>query len=219
MSTGQSWVNAEIPGGSARFGAADLWEIFGPDRTRIPSLADWCAVALRVLNLARSTGSPIESDFAVLAAATVCAVDHTGRLAADSVWAPMGGSPALTVIAQPEITTEGRVLHPDFYVYASGKSGRHAGVLVECDGFDFHERTAEQGSRDRSRDRALVSDGWTVMRFLGAEIWRDAQGCVDEVLRAIERRAGWEEGALRPGGVPPGLAIAINHVMREMGSL
>lgn len=55
---------------------------------------------------------------------------------------------------------------------------------------DFHERTKEQAAHDRRRDRAFQAAGWVVLRFTGAEIWRDADACALEVfehLRRLER--------------------------------
>jgi hypothetical protein len=46
-------------------------------------------------------------------------------------------------------------------------------LAVECDGHDYHERTAEQAARDKARDRALQALGWTVARFTGREIVAD----------------------------------------------
>jgi very-short-patch-repair endonuclease len=60
-------------------------------------------------------------------------------------------------------------------------------LAVECDGHDFHERTKEQAQRDKSRDRALALDGWTVMRFTGSEIWRNARGCASQVLQMVRK--------------------------------
>lgn len=55
-------------------------------------------------------------------------------------------------------------------------------IVVECDGHFYHERTKEQAARDRKRDRELQSRGYTVFRFTGSEIHRDAFGCVRETL-------------------------------------
>lgn len=48
-----------------------------------------------------------------------------------------------------------------------------AAVAVELDGHDFHERTKEQASRDKKRDRSLLSKGWTTIRFTGSDVVRD----------------------------------------------
>ena len=55
-----------------------------------------------------------------------------------------------------------------------------ARLVVECDGFDFHERTKEQASRDRRRDRALQRAGFKVYRYTGSDIWADALGFSDK---------------------------------------
>lgn len=67
----------------------------------------------------------------------------------------------------------------DFALW-SEKSWR---VAVECDGHEFHEKTKEQAARDRTRERDLVFEGWTVLRFTGSEIYRDAQRCAQDVLK------------------------------------
>lgn len=69
-------------------------------------------------------------------------------------------------------------------------------LVIECDGHDFHERTKEQAKRDRKRDRALMAAGYHVMRFTGAEIWRDPHACVEEALSFIQKK---QDDHFRPG--------------------
>jgi very-short-patch-repair endonuclease len=72
-----------------------------------------------------------------------------------------------------------------------------ADLVVELDGHEFHQKTAEQVESDRKRDRAFVRIGAVALRFTGREITRSAKACVDEVQaqlktwvdRAIRRRA------------------------------
>lgn len=54
-------------------------------------------------------------------------------------------------------------------------------IVIEVDGYDFHERTPVQAQRDRSRDRYLAKRGATVLSFTGREVWQDAQKCAWEV--------------------------------------
>jgi len=74
----------------------------------------------------------------------------------------------------------------DFLVHAYDFA-RHGGrkgwkpLIVECDGHDFHERTKQQAERDRSRDRAFQLRDFGVMRFTGAEIYRDPWACADQI--------------------------------------
>lgn len=59
---------------------------------------------------------------------------------------------------------------------------RWLNIAVECDGHDFHEKTKAQAQRDKARDRYLVSAGYRILRFTGAEIWNDPVGCADQVF-------------------------------------
>jgi very-short-patch-repair endonuclease len=53
--------------------------------------------------------------------------------------------------------------------------------VVECDGHEFHERTAEQAERDRRRDRMLQQRNIPIFRFTGREIYRDSIKCASEI--------------------------------------
>lgn len=63
-------------------------------------------------------------------------------------------------------------------------------VAIECDGHRFHERTKEQAARDRSRDRTLTLEGWTVLRFTGSEIWRAPRACAKQVMDLVRAKGG-----------------------------
>lgn len=85
------------------------------------------------------------------------------------------------------------VLHyrADFLLGAmSSPDAKPHWVVVECDGHEFHERTAEQAEHDRARDRAMTAAGYQVFRFTGREIQRDAGRCAAEVLRYLRPFAG-----------------------------
>jgi very-short-patch-repair endonuclease len=66
---------------------------------------------------------------------------------------------------------------------------RCKGVVVECDGHDFHEKTKEQAARDKSRDRDLQERGYQVFRYAGSEIWRDPIACARQVLGFVQKTA------------------------------
>jgi len=59
------------------------------------------------------------------------------------------------------------------------------GVVIECDGHEFHERTKEQAERDRSRDRDLQAKGFAIFRYTGSEIWADPNVCASEVFTFV----------------------------------
>lgn len=56
------------------------------------------------------------------------------------------------------------------------------GMVIECDGHEFHERTKAQARRDRQRDRIMTMAGITVFRFTGSEIYRSGESCALEAL-------------------------------------
>lgn len=61
-------------------------------------------------------------------------------------------------------------------------------LVVECDGHDFHDRTPEQASRDRARDRLFQSLGFTVFRFTGSDINTRGDDCAQEIARLLYSR-------------------------------
>lgn len=75
----------------------------------------------------------------------------------------------------------------DFIVSLRGAVGTWF-IAVECDGHEFHERTADQAGRDKARDRDLQAKGIMVFRFTGREIWRDAWACAGSVIDALFQR-------------------------------
>lgn len=72
----------------------------------------------------------------------------------------------------------------DFLLGTSGV-GSNRGIVIECDGHDFHERTAVQAQRDKSRDRWLQMHGYMVLRFTGREIYQNTAACAGEICEAL----------------------------------
>ena len=75
----------------------------------------------------------------------------------------------------------------DFALYKYHMNGTITRIVIECDGHDYHERTKEQAMRDRKRDRDMILEGWSVLRFTGSEIHNNAEGCVQEVFNHLEQ--------------------------------
>lgn len=75
--------------------------------------------------------------------------------------------------------------------------GRGYRLCVEFDGHDFHERTKEQATRDKTRDRALVREGWTVLRYTGLEVYRDPNAVVFDICGHRHRLANAARKASR----------------------
>lgn len=127
----------------------------------------------------------------------ILAEQHQGPVA--SQWYPraLGGRGALVNLIQQfpvgsaEDRREGRVFEVapisarlDFVIEVTGVDSWNR-IVVECDGHEFHEKTKEQAERDKSRDRALTTSGWRVLRFTGREIWRDPFVVVNDIEKAL----------------------------------
>lgn len=61
-------------------------------------------------------------------------------------------------------------------------------IAVELDGHEYH-KSKEQRTSDARRDRVLMLNGWQTMRFTGSEVWKDAVGCVDSVVKLAEMQS------------------------------
>ncbi len=59
--------------------------------------------------------------------------------------------------------------------------------VIECDGHEFHEKTKEQAKKDRQRERALMEEGYIVIRFTGSEIYDQAFERALEAMTIIEK--------------------------------
>jgi very-short-patch-repair endonuclease len=69
----------------------------------------------------------------------------------------------------------------DFLVRHDSERQRQTDFVIELDGHEFHEKTPQQATRDKARERAILKGGVPVLRFSGYEIVRDARGCIREV--------------------------------------
>ena len=54
-------------------------------------------------------------------------------------------------------------------------------LVIECDGFQYHDRHVQQAQRDKARDRSFLIKGWPVMRFNGTEIHKKLNFCLDDI--------------------------------------
>lgn len=90
---------------------------------------------------------------------------------------------AAVVVVVPQYKWEGYRI--DFAILSTSLDRP---IFVECDGHDFHERTKEQASRDRSKDRKIQEEGMAVLRFTGSEIYRDPGKCAIQIVNVIASR-------------------------------
>lgn len=93
----------------------------------------------------------------------------------------------LTLQPQARVLTDRGTYIVDFIVSAEG--GQAARVAIELDGHEFHERSKTQASKDKSRERAIVSTGIPVLRFTGSEVFNNPRRVIDEVIRYFKANA------------------------------
>lgn len=62
--------------------------------------------------------------------------------------------------------------------------------IIECDGYDFHEKTKEQSQHDKSRDRYLKIHGYDVYRFTGSEIYNNPIKIMIEIDEIVDKYCG-----------------------------
>lgn len=90
---------------------------------------------------------------------------------------------AVICVPQLSVRLADREYRLDYAFLSSG--GR---LCIEFDGHSFHERTPEQASRDRARDRQLQIAGWTVLRYTYSEVVKNFPSLFnDQIYPQIER--------------------------------
>jgi very-short-patch-repair endonuclease len=80
--------------------------------------------------------------------------------------------------------------------FAMKRRGSSKKLAIEIDGKTFHS-SPEQVERDKIRDRVLVAQGWSTMRYCGRELLRDALTCARQA-HEVAARSPLEQGEMRP---------------------
>jgi very-short-patch-repair endonuclease len=107
---------------------------------------------------------------------------------------------AFGFVVCPQVSIAG--YRVDFFAAYQNCSDRVGGLIVEIDGHEFHEKTKDQVSRDKSRERALQAEGYRVFRYSGSDVWRSPFECADEVLQTLIGAIGEIDGKLQPEARP-----------------
>lgn len=83
----------------------------------------------------------------------------------------------------PKVTPQKQIdkYRVDFLIEWKGKN-----IIIECDGHDFHEKTKQQASKDKKRDRELSGLGYEIRRYTGSEIYKDPKTWYHDVMLLIE---------------------------------
>ncbi len=96
-----------------------------------------------------------------------------------------GGRYGVVVEPQKAVHTGGTRYRADFFVYLvephEKRRTLRSPLVVEVDGHAFHEKTRFQAANDKRRDRAMVAEGFRVVRFAGSEVYNQPEQCAGEV--------------------------------------
>lgn len=61
-------------------------------------------------------------------------------------------------------------------------------LVVECDGFQYHQGNKDQIDKDYKRQNDLLANGYDVMRFTGSAINKNPNECVREIIKHILKK-------------------------------
>jgi len=86
-----------------------------------------------------------------------------------------------------KVRTIGGAFEIDFLIKSSDDQTKLE-LAIELDGHEFHEKTKDQVIKDKRKERAIVTSGFPVLRFSGAEIVRNVRACVEEIISYLEKQ-------------------------------
>lgn len=61
-------------------------------------------------------------------------------------------------------------------------------LVIECDGYEFHQKTKEQVQKDNERELALKMAGYDVLRFSGTQIFNNPLKCAEDTYNYIIKK-------------------------------
>lgn len=90
-------------------------------------------------------------------------------------------SVGITVTPQFQIETESKRYYADLYFEIESYID-NVGVVVECDGHEFHQKTKKQVEHDNEREYEIKKCGYDVLRFSGSQIYNDPFKCANDIF-------------------------------------
>lgn len=68
----------------------------------------------------------------------------------------------------------------DFYIHHEFAKIGSKGVVIECDGHDYHKLTKEQVEHDNDRDFDIKATGYDIIHFSGSQIFKSPMKCAEK---------------------------------------
>ena len=82
----------------------------------------------------------------------------------------------------------------DFQIPVIYKNQENIMFVIECDGYEFHQKTKQQVEYDNKRQRDLQEAGYEIIKFSGTEIWHRPYRCACEIKNIILSRCKYIKG-------------------------
>lgn len=93
---------------------------------------------------------------------------------------------------QIEIEIDNKKYIADFEVeydeLCNPKLKKDFALVIECDGYEFHQKTKKQVEYDNKREYDLKINNYQILRFSGSEIYKDPIDCAERVFKYIEEK-------------------------------
>lgn len=61
-------------------------------------------------------------------------------------------------------------------------------LAIECDGYEFHQKTKEQVQKDNEREYDLKMAGYEILRFSGTQIYNNPLKCAEDTYNYIMKK-------------------------------
>lgn len=93
---------------------------------------------------------------------------------------------------QYEIQTKNKKYIVDFCVFGdefvNSFLKKDFQLIIECDGYDFHQKTKKQVDYDNQREYDLKMEKYEILRFSGSKIYNEPIKCANEILNYIREK-------------------------------
>lgn len=61
-------------------------------------------------------------------------------------------------------------------------------LIIECDGYEFHQKTRQQVQKDNEREYDLKMAGYEILRFSGSQIYNEPLKCAEDTYNYIMKK-------------------------------
>lgn len=95
------------------------------------------------------------------------------------------GKYIVNITPQEEIKDDKKKYRVDFYIciekFFNGYE-KLCKIVVECDGYDYHQKNKKQVKHDNEREMRLKLLGYDVLRFSGTQIYENPMKCANDII-------------------------------------